>query len=74
MPQGVKVPAGWLIQQCGWRGRQLGRAGVYSKQALVLVNLGGADGQDVLRLCQAIQHDVHERFGIDLHPEANLID
>lgn len=74
VPQGVKVPAGWLIQQCGWRGRQLGRAGVYSKQALVLVNMGGADGQDVLRLCQAIQHDVHERFGLDLHPEANLID
>ena len=67
-----KIPAGWMIDQCGWRGKALGHAGVYEKQALVLVNLGGAAGSDVVHLCETIQHDVKEKFGVDIHPEVNV--
>ena len=68
-----KIPAGWLIEQCGWKGRSLGCAGVHAKQALVLVNLGGATGQDVLRLCEAIVADVYGKFGIRISPEVNIL-
>lgn len=67
-----KIPAGWLIEQCGWKGKALGRAGVHAKQALVLVNLGGATGQDVLNLCNTIMNDVENKFGIKLVPEVNI--
>lgn len=68
----VKVPAGWLIEQCGWKGKSLGRAAVHEKQALVLVNKGGATGGEVLRLCQTICRDVKQKFQIEIHPEVNI--
>ena len=69
----VKIPAGWMIDQCGWKGKSMGRAGVHDKQALVLVNRGGATGQEVVALCQQIQADVKQKFGIDIYPEVNVI-
>lgn len=68
-----KIPAGWLIERCGWKGKSLGRAGVHQNQALVLVNRGGAKGADIVRLCQQIQKDVFEQFGISISPEVNII-
>lgn len=65
----VKLAAGWLIDQCGWKGRRLGPVGMYQQQALVLVNHGGAKGDDVHALMWAVQADVMERFGVQLKPE-----
>ena len=70
---GVKVPAGWLIEKTGWKGRSLGPAAVYDKQALVLVNKGGATGADVKRLADTIIADVKQKFGITLSTEVNYI-
>ena len=69
----VKIPAAWLIEQCGWKGRTLGRAAVHAVQPLCLVNAGGATGEDILLLCRKVQADVEERFGIVLHPEVIMI-
>ena len=64
-----KLAAGWLIDQCGWKGRSMGGAGVYARQALVLVNNGAATGADVLALARAIQADVATRYGVTLETE-----
>lgn len=69
----IKIPAGWMIEQCGWKGKSLGRAGVHDRQALVLVNRGGATGNEVVALYEQIIKDVKKKFGIEIHPEVNVI-
>ena len=70
----IKVPAGWLIEKSGWKGKSLGNAAVYEKQALVLINRGGATGMEVKHLADTVIADVKEIFGITLHAEVNYIE
>ena len=69
----VKVPAGWLIEQCGFKGKRHGEVGVYEKQALVLVNYGGATGDEIALVAESIRTAVNDRFGIELMPEVKYI-
>jgi UDP-N-acetylmuramate dehydrogenase len=72
--QHVKIPAGWLIEQAGWKGKTQGSVGCFENQALVLVNRGGATGTDVVRFARNIRQSVHKQFGIRLETEVNLVD
>ncbi len=69
----VKIPSGWLIEQCGWKGKKVGNTGVHDRQALVLVNHGGASGEEIRNLSEAIIDSVYAKFGLKLTPEVNLI-
>ncbi|WP_422859252.1 UDP-N-acetylmuramate dehydrogenase [Flagellimonas sp. S174] len=69
----IKIPAGWLIEQCGFKGKRIGDAGVHEKQALVLVNYGNASGQDIMDLATDIQKTVKKKFNIEITPEVNII-
>lgn len=73
VPGMVKVPAGWLNEQCGWKGKIIGQTGVHKNQALVLVNYGHAQGEEIKNLAADIQKSVKEKFGIDLEIEVNII-
>lgn len=69
----VKIPAGWLIEQCGWKGKSVGNVAVHGSQALVLINKGGANGLDIINLSDNIRASIVAKFGIDLTPEVNII-
>ncbi len=72
-PEITKVPAGWLIEQAGWKGKRFGQVGVHDKQALVLVNFGGGKGREIAELAGRIQASVAEKFGIHISPEVNFV-
>lgn len=71
--EGVKVAAGWLIEQTGWKGKRIGEVGVHVKQALVLVNYGGGTGEEIKKLSEQIQASVYDKFGVQLQAEVNFI-
>ncbi|MEO5979213.1 MAG: UDP-N-acetylmuramate dehydrogenase [Chryseolinea sp.] len=69
----IKIPAGWLIEQCGWKGKTFDKIGVHANQALVIVNYGGGEGQSIWALAMKIQQSVEDKFKITLQPEVNVI-
>lgn len=71
--EGVKIPAAWLIEQTGWKGKKFGNIGVHKQHPLVLVNYGGGDGKDIQHLSEEIQKSVLQKFHIELHPEVNFL-
>ncbi len=73
VPIAYKIPAGWLIEQCGWKGKVVGNTGSHKSQALVLVNYGNANGKEIWNLALEIQKSVREKFGIEIMPEVNVV-
>jgi UDP-N-acetylmuramate dehydrogenase len=71
--QNVKIPAAWLIEQCGWKGKRINNIGVHQHQALVLVNYGDGNGNEIFQLSKAISLSVYEKFGITLSTEVNIL-
>ena len=69
----IKLPAAWLIEACGFKGKRFGAVGVHDKQSLVLINYGGAKGDEIKVLSEKIQAAVQERFGVLLQPEVNFV-
>ncbi|MGA3014354.1 MAG: hypothetical protein ABSD71_10005, partial [Bacteroidales bacterium] len=69
----IKLSAAWMIEQCGWKGKRKGNAGVHHTQPLVLVNLGSATGQEIISLCDDIRQSVLRNFGVTLETEVNII-
>lgn len=69
----VKIPAGWLIEQCGWKGKRIGNTGAHARQALVLVNYGGASGREIYNLAADIKSSVKEKFGVEISMEVNVV-
>jgi UDP-N-acetylmuramate dehydrogenase len=69
---GAKIPAGWLIEQCGWKGKRVGNTGCHAQQALVIVNYGGATGEEIWQHAQRVRQSVMEKFGVELTPEVNV--
>jgi UDP-N-acetylmuramate dehydrogenase len=69
----TKVPAAWLIEQCGWKGKVIDKVGVHKQQPLVLVNYGGGKGDEILSLAKRVQHSVAEKFGVKLQLEVNVV-
>ncbi len=69
----MKLAAGWLIEQCGWKGKVLGRVGMHKKQALVLVNYGGASGEELISHARRVQQSVQEKFGVEMEMEVNIV-
>ncbi len=67
-----KIAAGWMIEECGWKGKKIGNTGTHEKQSLVLVNYGGAKGEEILKLAEEIKKSVSEKFGIQLTEEVNI--
>lgn len=71
--ESIKIPAGWLIEQCGFKGKKVGNTGCYKNQALVIVNHGNADGNEIYNFALLVKSTVQEKFGIEINPEVNLI-
>jgi UDP-N-acetylmuramate dehydrogenase len=69
----MKLAAGWLIEQCGWKGKVLGHVGMHKQQALVLVNYGGATGAELVEHALKVQSSVKEKFGVELEMEVNIV-